>query len=65
MSFISFYLLGSFFSFVTSCFIYRYMKEDKYITHGISGYSYGCRCEVCREANTLAARVYRAKIKNL
>lgn len=34
MSFISFYLLGSFFSFVTSCFIYRYMKEDKYITYG-------------------------------
>lgn len=29
--------------------------------HGTTGYRHGCRCDVCRKANTLARREYRRK----
>jgi hypothetical protein len=29
--------------------------------HGISAYHYGCRCDICRAANTAAQRRYRAR----
>lgn len=36
-------------------------RPDQPITsHGYTGYSYGCRCEVCKKANTEHQREYRA-----
>lgn len=34
----------------------RPVRDDQ---HGLTGYQYGCRCDVCREANKISSSQYR------
>lgn len=40
----------------------RCARPPAELTHGLNGYKrWGCRCEICRAANTAQCRAYRAR----